>query len=73
VTLGNMIPFFDELARVVAPGGRVVFAFSAGPATPIYVAPERLRAELSRRGFGQFAELAAGKGTSFVAARADRG
>ena len=39
VTLGNMIPFFDELARVVAPGGRVLFAFSAGPSTPIYVAP----------------------------------
>jgi ubiquinone/menaquinone biosynthesis C-methylase UbiE len=73
VTLGNMIPFFDELARVVGAGGRVLFAFSAGPSTPIYVAPERLRAELSRRGFGQFGELAAGRGTALVAARAERG
>jgi ubiquinone/menaquinone biosynthesis C-methylase UbiE len=67
VTLGNMIPFFDELARVVAPGGRVLFAFSAGPDTPIYVATERLRAELERRGFGDFSEHAAGRGTSLLA------
>lgn len=67
VTLGNMIPFFDELARVVAPGGRVLFSFSAGPDTPIYVAPARLRAELSRRGFADFSEYSAGRGTALVA------
>lgn len=67
VTLGNMIPFFDELVRVVAPGGHVLFAFSAGPSTPIYVAPERLRAELTRRGFGDIEEVAAGRGTGLVA------
>jgi ubiquinone/menaquinone biosynthesis C-methylase UbiE len=70
VTLGNMIPFFDELARVVAPGGYVLFAFSSGPATPIYVAPERLRAELTRRGFGDVTEFAAGHGTSLIARKA---
>ena len=37
VSLANMIPFFEELARVTAPGGAVVFSFSAGPETPIYV------------------------------------
>jgi ubiquinone/menaquinone biosynthesis C-methylase UbiE len=67
VTLGNMIPFFDELARIVAPGGYVVFAFSAGPSTPIYVAPERLRSELGRRGFDVVSEHEAGRGTSLVA------
>jgi ubiquinone/menaquinone biosynthesis C-methylase UbiE len=67
VTLSNMIPFFDELARVLAPGGPAVFAFSAGPDTPIYVPPERLRKELSRRGFTDFAEFAAGRGTALVA------
>ena len=67
VTLGNMIPFFDELARVVAPGGRVLFAFSAGPETPIYVSSERLRDELGRRGFAEFAELSAGRGTALLA------
>lgn len=67
VTLGNMIPFFDELARVVAPGGRALFAFSVGPDTPIYVASARLRAELGRRGFDDFSEHSAGRGTSLVA------
>ena len=46
VTLMNMIPFFDELARVTAPGGAALFSFSGGPGTPIYVPAERLRAEL---------------------------
>jgi ubiquinone/menaquinone biosynthesis C-methylase UbiE len=67
VTLGNMIPFFDELARVAAPGGHVLVAYSAGPETPIYVAPERLRAELARRGFAEFAELSAGRGNVVLA------
>ena len=67
VTLANMIPFFDELARVLSPGGSVVFSFSAGAETPIYVPSERLREELSRRGFADFAEFAAGNGTALVA------
>ena len=45
VSLANMIPFFEELARVTAPGGAVVFSFSAGPETPIYVPPEVLRVD----------------------------
>jgi SAM-dependent methyltransferase len=67
VGLANVIPFFDELARVVAPGGHVVFGFSLGPETPIYVPSERLRRELSRRGFGRVRELAAGPGTAILA------
>ncbi|MHB8642576.1 MAG: class I SAM-dependent methyltransferase [Gaiellaceae bacterium] len=67
VVLANMIPFFDELARVVAPGGHVLFSFSMGAGTPIYVAPERLRDELGRRGFAEFAEVSAGAGTALTA------
>ena len=67
VTLGNMLPFFDELDRVMAAGGSVVFAWSAGAQTPIYVPPEVLRRELALRGYTDFAEIAAGKGTAFVA------
>lgn len=67
VTLANMIPFFDELDRVVAPGGWVVFAWSGGDETPIYVPPEVLRRELERRGHADFSEIAAGRGTAFVA------
>ena len=62
VTLANMIPFFDELAACVAPGGSVLFAFSVGAETPIYVPPERLRAELAERGFTDFAEFAPAAG-----------
>jgi SAM-dependent methyltransferase len=67
VALGNMIPFFDELARVLAPDGSLLVAFSSGPETPIYVPFERLRAELGRRGFAHFAEFAAGSGTALLA------
>jgi ubiquinone/menaquinone biosynthesis C-methylase UbiE len=67
VGLGNMIPFFDELARVVAPGGAVLVSFSAGAETPIYVPAERLRAELGRRGFADFADFSAGNGTALLA------
>jgi ubiquinone/menaquinone biosynthesis C-methylase UbiE len=67
VTLGNMIPFFDELVRVTAPEGYVLFAFSAGAETPIYVPSSTLRTELDRRGFADFAEFSAGRGTSLLA------
>ncbi len=73
VTLANMIPFFDELARVTAPGGTVVFSFSGGPETPIYVPPELLRKELAKRGFADFADFAAGDGTALVARKAGGG
>ncbi len=67
VGLGNMIPFFDELTRVLAPGGWALFAYSNGPQTPIYVPPDRLRSELERRGFTDFADISAGTGTALVA------
>jgi SAM-dependent methyltransferase len=67
VVLLNMIPFFDELARVTAPGGSLVVAHVSGPSTPIWTPPETLRARLAPLGFGSFEELAAGGGTALVA------
>jgi len=67
--LSNMIPFPDELARVVAPRGTLVVSFSRGPETPIYVAPERLRSVLERRGFTEFAEFSAEPATALRAKR----
>jgi ubiquinone/menaquinone biosynthesis C-methylase UbiE len=67
VAHGNMIPFFAELARILKPGGWALFAFSAGAETPIYVPPERLRSELEKRGFTDFAEISAAAGTALVA------
>ena len=71
VSLANMIPFFDELARVVAPGGFVVFSFSGGSETPIYVDSSRLRSDLGRRGFTDFADVEAGRGTAFLARKGE--
>ena len=71
VVLNNMIPFFDELARVTKPGGHVAVAFGIGPRTPIYVPLDRVASELERRGFDQFSEHAAGEGLSLLARRAE--
>jgi ubiquinone/menaquinone biosynthesis C-methylase UbiE len=70
--LSNMIPFFDELDRVLAPGGFLIVAFSGGAGTPIYVPTERLRSELSRRGFTDFAEFSTDPGTALLARKGAR-
>jgi SAM-dependent methyltransferase len=71
VVLQNMIPFFEELGRVTAPGGNAIFAFSRGAETPIWVPPEKLRARLGQVGFGHVQELSAGTGVAVLAARGD--
>ena len=71
VVLQNMIPFFEELGRVTASGGRVIFAFSRGAETPIWVPPAKLRARLGEVGFGDVEEIAAGAGVAVLAARAN--
>jgi len=72
VALNNMIPFFDELARVTAPGGRVAIAYSRGRQTPIWVPLDRVRRELAAREFTHFADFSAGEGRSLLARKADR-
>jgi len=72
VTLNNMIPFFDELARVTAPGGHVAIAYSLGPRTPIWVPLARVRAELEQRGFVHVADFSVGPGVSLLARKAAR-
>ena len=67
VAMNNVIPFANELARVVRPGGHVLLAFSRGDETPIYVPPERLRRGLARAGFEVTADLSAEPGTAMVA------
>ena len=73
VVLQNAIPFFSELGRVTAPGGRTIFAFSYGSETPIWVPPDTLRARLAEVGFQDFEELSAGSGIALLAARGDPG
>ena len=67
VAMNNVIPFVDELARIVRSGGHVLFAFSRGDETPIYVPPGLLKRKLSRAGFEITAEIGAGPGTAMVA------
>ena len=67
VGLSNMIPFFDELDRVIAPGGFLIVAFSGGAETPIYVPFDRLRRELEPRGFADFADFSTNPGTALLA------
>lgn len=69
VAMLNMIPFYDEIARVTAPGGTVVMVYSRGDETPIWVPFERVRPELERRGFHSQQEIAAGSGKAFLAIR----
>jgi SAM-dependent methyltransferase len=69
VVLNNMIPFFDEIARVTKPGGHVIVAFGIGPRTPIYVPLDRVASELEQRGFGEVATFEAGQGVSLLARR----
>ena len=69
VAHANMIPFLDETTRVLRPGGWTLYAFSNGSGTPIYVPSGRLRRELERRGFTDFADISAGRGTAILARR----
>jgi SAM-dependent methyltransferase len=72
VAMNNMIPFFDEVARVTAPGGRVAIAYSRGRHTPIWVPLDRVRRELAAREFAHFADFSAGEGRSLLARKTDR-
>jgi ubiquinone/menaquinone biosynthesis C-methylase UbiE len=67
VTLVNMIPFFDELARMVAPGGAIAIAYTRGARTPIWVPLERVGRELARRGLTRQQTVEAGDGVALVA------
>jgi ubiquinone/menaquinone biosynthesis C-methylase UbiE len=69
VTMNNAIPFFDELARVAAPGGHVAVSYSRGPRTPIWIPLDRVRAELERRGFAHVADFEVGEGRALLARR----
>jgi SAM-dependent methyltransferase len=73
VVLLNMIPFFDEIARVTSAGGAVAVAHVSGAQTPIWTPPETLRARLERLGFGAFQELEAGSGTALLARKQSSG
>ena len=67
VTLNNMIPFFDELARVVDAGRPCRCRLLLGASTPIWVPLERVRHELEQRGFAHIADFSVGPGVALLA------
>ena len=52
VAQNNVPVYFDELARVVAPGGRVLITSTFGPATPYYTPHKLLERRFRKLGFG---------------------
>ena len=62
----NVPPFFREIARILRPGGHVVFVASGGPSTPFYTPPSVLERGLRRHGIEPLASDAAGHGTYLV-------
>jgi ubiquinone/menaquinone biosynthesis C-methylase UbiE len=66
VTLLNMPPFFDEIVRVLRPGGSVIVASTQGDATPFYTPPKLLRWKFAQRGVEEVEEGNAGAGSLWV-------
>jgi SAM-dependent methyltransferase len=62
----NMPPFFDEIVRVLRPGGYVIVASSWGPQTPFYTRPRLLRWKLLQRGVEPVEIGAVGAGSFYV-------
>jgi ubiquinone/menaquinone biosynthesis C-methylase UbiE len=62
----NMPPFFDEIARVLRPGGFVIVAASWGDRTPFYTAKSVLERQFRRRGIEVVETGQAGDGSYFV-------
>ena len=62
----NMPPFFDEIVRVLRPGGHVIVASSSGSATPFYTPAKLLRWKFSQRGVEEVKVGEAGAGTFWI-------
>jgi ubiquinone/menaquinone biosynthesis C-methylase UbiE len=62
----NMPPFFDEIARVLRPGGSVIVASSWGESTPFHTPSKVLRWKFLQRGIEAVEVGGAGGGTYYV-------
>jgi SAM-dependent methyltransferase len=65
----NVPTYFEEVARVLAPGGHVAIASSLGAATPYYTPERVLRRGFGRRGLRPVASGRANRGTFWLATR----
>jgi Methyltransferase domain len=62
----NVPVYFDEVARVLRPSGRVIVASSFGPATPYYTPLEELSDKFAQRGVTTERTRAVGTGDYFL-------
>jgi SAM-dependent methyltransferase len=69
VLMLNMPPFFEQVAKLVAPGGYVVSIASRGPTTPFYTPSSTLERGFARRGLRTVAADTSGTATYHVAQR----
>jgi SAM-dependent methyltransferase len=65
----NLPVYFEQIARVLRPGGHVIVASSLGPATPYYTPDAVLRRGFRRRGLEDAATGVVDGSTFFVARR----
>jgi ubiquinone/menaquinone biosynthesis C-methylase UbiE len=67
VTQNNVPTYFAEIARVTAPGGRVLITSTFGPGTPYYTPHNVLRRRFERLGFTDLRSERAPPGDWFTA------
>jgi SAM-dependent methyltransferase len=65
----NLPVYFDEVARVLRPGGHVIVASSLGPITPYYTPLRALSRGLSRRGVDAVQTRSVGGGDYYLGRR----
>jgi ubiquinone/menaquinone biosynthesis C-methylase UbiE len=69
IVQNNVPVYFDEIARVLAPGGHVVITSTLGPSTPYYTPHSVLRKRFGRLGFGDLRSEQATPGDWFSACK----
>ena len=69
ITLVNVPPPFEEIARLLTPGGHVVVVFTKGPKTWFYSNPDRLARGLGKHGVAVIDQATRGRGEYLIAAK----
>jgi ubiquinone/menaquinone biosynthesis C-methylase UbiE len=69
VAQNNVPVYFNEIARVLAPGGRVLITSTFGPATPYYTPHKLLRRRFGKLGFTDMRSEQAAPGDWFLAVK----
>jgi SAM-dependent methyltransferase len=69
VSQNNVPVYFNEIARVLAPGGRILITSTFGPATPYYTPHKVLRRRFGKLGFDGMRSEQAAPGDWFLAVK----